>query len=72
MKMVPASLNILQKWELDHELAATCSTATCSVYSSNKVDKPVQTILTAEDWGTAVKVKDEEEWSHYGDSRRTS
>ncbi len=48
--------------ELDHELAATCSTATCSVYSSGKVDKPVQTVLTAEDWGTAVKVKDEEEW----------
>ncbi len=47
--------------ELDHELAATGSTATCSVYSSNKVDKPVQTVLTAEDWGTAVKVKDEED-----------
>jgi hypothetical protein len=51
----------LQK-ELDHELAATFSTANCSVYSSNKVDKPVQTVLTAEDWGTAVKVKEEEEW----------
>ena len=48
--------------ELDHELAATGSTATCSVYSSGKVDKPVQTVLTAEDWGIAVKVKDEEEW----------
>ncbi len=27
------------KRELDHELAATGSTATCSVYSSNKMDK---------------------------------
>ncbi len=48
--------------ELDHELAATGSTATCSVYSSDKVDNPVQTILIAEDLGTAVKLKDEEEW----------
>ncbi len=32
------------------------------MYISNKVDKPVQTVLTAEDWGIAVKVKDEEEW----------
>jgi hypothetical protein len=46
--------------ELDHELAATGSTATCSVCSSNKVDKHVQTVLTVEDWGTAVKVKEEE------------
>jgi hypothetical protein len=53
--------------ELDHELAATGSTATCSVYSSNKVDKPVQTVLTAEDWGTAAKVKEEEEWRFEGD-----
>ncbi len=45
----------------DHELAATGSTATCIVYSSNKVDKPAQTVLTTEDWGTAVKMKEEEE-----------
>jgi hypothetical protein len=41
----------------DYELAETGSTATYTVYSSNKVDKPAQNILTAEDWGTAVKVK---------------
>jgi hypothetical protein len=48
--------------ELDNELAATVSTETCSVYSSNKVDKPVQTVHTAEDWVTAVKKKEVEEW----------
>jgi hypothetical protein len=48
--------------KMDHELSATGSTATCSVYKNNKVDKPVQTVLTAEDCGTAVNIKEEEEW----------
>ncbi len=31
----------------------------------------MQTVLTAEDWGTAVKVKDEEEWRFEEDELKT-
>ena len=49
--------------EIDYELASTGSTSTSSVYSSNKVDKLVQTILTSEDMEFVVKMKEEdEEW----------